>query len=79
LSSYNQVIKLEPEYIGAYIQRGYIRKDKGLKEEAIADLQKAISLLHKESMMDKVRELQLEIKNIRDEINNAPWWQTRVF
>ena len=79
MSNYNQVIKLDPEYIGAYIQRVYIRKDKGEKEEAIADLQKAVSLLYKESMLDEIRVLQAEIKQIRDESKNTPWWQKRVF
>ena len=78
MSNYNQVIKLDPNYIGAYIQRGYIRKDKGEKEEAIADLQKAISLLYKEHLYE-IRELQGEIKQIRDEIKNIPWWRKRIF
>lgn len=72
LANYNQVIKLDPEYIDVYIQRAYIRKDKGEKKEAITDLQKAISLLHKESMLDDIGTLQTEIKN-------TPWWQMQVF
>ena len=79
MSNYNQVINLDPQYIGAYIQRGYIRNDTGEKKEAITDLQKAISLLYKEFMLDEIRTLQTEIKNIQDEIKNTPWWRTRVF
>ncbi|WP_028954237.1 hypothetical protein [Synechocystis sp. PCC 7509] len=72
-------VKLDPQYISAYIERGYIRNDKGEKKEAITDLQKAISLLYKEYMLNEIRELKAEIKNIRDEIKNTSWWQTRIF
>jgi tetratricopeptide (TPR) repeat protein len=44
IGDYNQVIKLNPDFALAYVNRGFARSDLGDKQGAIEDLQKAIAL-----------------------------------
>jgi len=79
LADYNQVIKIDSSYALAYIKRGYIRKLKGQKKEAISDFKQAIAIFHNKSMLNEVSPLQQEIRTLKNEIQNTPWWQIRLF
>ncbi len=73
------VIKIDPEYADAYSKRGYIYKEKGDKNKAIAEFELAINIFSKKSKLDKVKFLRNEIIKIQKDIQNTPWWQKQIF
>jgi tetratricopeptide (TPR) repeat protein len=75
----HRVIELDKDNVDAYIRLGYLSIAKKNNKHAISFFQTAIKLLYSQSRLTEIPPLQAKLKSLKEQTQNASWWNKKLF